>query len=104
MLPAVSLGLLAVAWLVLVWKGQDAVWWSKIYFSAGSGALGFALFRMILLQAYRDNLLWFATWEELTELLFILGVGLMLWSFRHGLFFAPPAKACAATDPVSAER
>jgi rhodanese-related sulfurtransferase len=104
-LPAVSWGLLAVAWVVLVRKGQDAVWWSKICFSAGSGALGFALFRMILLQTYRDNLLWFATWEEVTELLFILGVGLVLWSFRHGLFFESlPARAvgAAAARPAGA--
>jgi hypothetical protein len=40
----------------------------------------------VLLAVYRDNLVWFAAWEEVTELLFVVAAGLILWFFRHGLF------------------
>jgi len=86
-LPAAAVLLLGVSWFVLIFKRGEAVWWSKVFFSAGSGALGFAFFRLMLLQTYRDDLVWFAAWEELTELLFVLSAGLVLWFFRHGLFF-----------------
>ena len=60
--------------------------WSKIFFAAGIGAMGFSFFRLFLLHCYRDNLVWFAAWEEITEMLFILGVTLVLWTFRLPLF------------------
>jgi rhodanese-related sulfurtransferase len=90
-LPAAALLLLSVSWFVLMFKRGDAVWWSKVFFSAGSGALGFAFFRLLLLHSYRDDLVWFAAWEELTELLFVVSAGLLvLWFFRHGLFRRRP--------------
>ena len=85
-LPAAALLLLSVSWFLLMSKRDEAVWWSKVFFSAGSGAFGFALFRLILFQSYRDDLVWFVGWEELTELLFVVSAGLVLWVFRHGLF------------------
>ena len=54
--------------------------------------MGFGLFRLVLLQVYRDNLVWYAAWEEVTELLFVLSAGLVLWIFRHGLFPYAPSR------------
>jgi hypothetical protein len=62
------------------------------------GALGFGFFRVFLLQVYRDNLTWFAAWEELTELLFILAAGVVLWIFRQGLFPRPQSEHTAPSD------
>jgi rhodanese-related sulfurtransferase len=82
-LPLVALAMFAVSWTVLKYKKYEPVAWSKAFFSAGAGALGFSLFRMILLHCYRDNMVWFAAWEEITELLFILGIGITLAIFRE---------------------
>jgi hypothetical protein len=84
--PAAALVLLAVSLGVLRFKKTEAVLWSKVFFAAGMGALGFSYFRLIFFQVYRENLTWFNAWEELTELLFIGSIGLVLWIFRRGLF------------------
>lgn len=85
-LPVAALALLAVSLLVLLCKSNEPVLWSKVLFAAGIGALGFSFFRLVFFYAYRDNLVWFGVWEEVTELLFMLGASLVLWSFRPGLF------------------
>jgi hypothetical protein len=85
-LPAVALLLLAVSWCLLMFKKVEPVAWSKIFFAAGMGAIGFSFFRMVLLHVYNEHLAWFAFWEEITELIFVAGAGLVLWVFRHGLF------------------
>jgi rhodanese-related sulfurtransferase len=84
-LPGAALVLLAASWTALYFNSARGVWWSKILFAAGSGALGFSFFRLVLLQVYRDDLVWYAGWEELTELLFVVSAGLLLRIFRHGL-------------------
>lgn len=66
-------------------KRENAVGISKIFFAAGLGPLGFGFLRLILLHAYRENLVWFNFWEELTELIFVVGIGLTLWLFRSNL-------------------
>jgi rhodanese-related sulfurtransferase len=84
-LPFMALVLFAISWCLLKYKRFEPVAWSKAFFSAGMGALGFSLFRMILLHAYCENMTWFAAWEEITELIFILGTGIMLAIFWQGL-------------------
>ena len=96
-LPVTALVLLAISWGVLRMKKTEAVHWSKVFFAAGTGTLGFSFFRLILLHVYRDNLPWFAIWEEVTELLFIISAALVLWIFREGLFAA--VRDRAAVDP-----
>ena len=83
--PAVALVLLGASLAVLGLKRNGAVLWSKFLLAAGAGALGFSYFRLVFVQLYRDNLVWFTVWEELTELIFVVGAGLVLWFFRHGL-------------------
>jgi rhodanese-related sulfurtransferase len=84
-LPAVAALLLTASLLLLQFKRNNPVLWSKVFFAAGAGAIGFSFFRLVMFHAYRDNLVWYAAWEEITELLFIVGVGIVLWIFRHGL-------------------
>ena len=59
---------------------------AKVFFAAGIGPLGFGMFRSILTTMYCNNLVWFAFWEESTELIFIVGVCFILGIFRKGLF------------------
>lgn len=84
-LPVAAAVLLAVSLALLRPKRHGQLLWSKIFFAAGMGAAGFSFLRMILFHAYRENLVWFAAWEEITELLFIAGVGAVLWVFREAL-------------------
>jgi len=84
--PAVALVMLTVSLTILQFKRNDAVVWSKVFFAAGVGALGFSVFRLVFVQVYRQNLAWYAFWEEATEFLFILTAAAVLWLFRQGLF------------------
>jgi rhodanese-related sulfurtransferase len=85
LLPAAALGLMALSLAALALKKQNAVEWSKLLFAAGMGALGFSLLRLFIYAPYAENQVWFAFWEEITELLFIVGVVAVLWIFRKGL-------------------
>lgn len=88
--PLAAMILLVAALIVLLLRKNDAVHLAKVLFAGGMGYLGFSFLRMIFLAAYRDNLVWFAFWEEITELAFVLAAGAMLWIFRQGLFAAKP--------------
>jgi hypothetical protein len=43
------------------------------------------MLRMVLGGAYDDNRVWYLFWEETTELLLLLGICFVLWTFRQGL-------------------
>lgn len=82
----VSVGLLLMSWGVLSFKRNEPVPIAKIFFAAAMGPLGFGLMRLFLRTAYHEDLAWANIWEELTELIFVAGVGLVLWLFRGALF------------------
>lgn len=84
--PVLALGLFTASWLVLRLKREDPVPLSKLLFAVGLGPLGFSLLRLALVAIFSDDLMWFESWEEWTELLFVVGVACVLWIFRHGLF------------------
>ncbi len=94
--PVLALAFFAASWLVLLFKRTDPVPWSKLLFAAGLGPLGFGTMRMALVATFRDDLMWFETWEEWTELLFVLGVAVVLWIFRHGLLAERAQSGAAA--------
>ncbi len=77
---------LLLSFIVLIRGRQKAVALSKIFFSAGAGALGFGLFRFFLVKTFADNLVWFNVWEELSEWLMCAGILWTLWVFRKSLF------------------
>lgn len=84
--PAFAFVMLAVSWAVLVFKKKAPVAWSKVFFAAGLGAMGFSYFRLLFFHAYRENLAWFGAWEELTELIFVIAAATVLWIFHNALF------------------
>lgn len=88
---AVAVVLLAISWAILQFKRDEPVAMAKLFMAAGLGPLAFGLLRLFLRTAYAQNLAWANIWEETTELLFVVGVGLVLWLFRQGLFKGPPA-------------
>jgi rhodanese-related sulfurtransferase len=83
-----AIALLGASLAILVAKGRQCLDAAKIAFAAGLGPLAFGAFRMILGGVYDRNRVWYLFWEECTELLLILAVGLVLWIFRRGLFAA----------------
>jgi len=85
-LPVAAVVLLSIGWTFLIACREQGIYWSKLFFAAGSGALGFSFFRLLLLHVYRDDLVWFVAWEEITELMFIVGTLATLWIFRDSLF------------------
>ena len=83
--PIVSLLLSTVVFLMLLLDERGALFTPKIILAASIGFIGFSFFRLILFSPYPNNLGWFFFWEELTELIFIVGVAYVLWIFRKGL-------------------
>lgn len=83
-LPLLALTCFALAFLPLLRKdGLPIPLQTKVFFSAGLGALAFSFFRLALASIFRENLVWFEFWEETTELLYVTGAGLLIWQFRH---------------------
>jgi rhodanese-related sulfurtransferase len=85
-LPLLAIALLSASFLILWIKERHPIRYSRVLFVAALGALSFSIFRLVLLQPFSDNQVWFATWEEITELLYVVAVAAGLWIFRHALF------------------
>jgi len=83
--PFVSILFFCIALFLFFRKDGALHNFGIILFSAGFAFLGFSLFRLVIFSAYRDNLLWFIAWEEITELLYVFGTGAMIWTFRERL-------------------
>jgi hypothetical protein len=83
--PVLALLFLTASWLVLLFKRTEPVSVSKALMAAGTGPLGFGIMRMSIVATFSGNQVWLNFWEEFTELLFIVSVLLVLWTFRHRL-------------------
>jgi len=84
--PAMASVLFLTAALLLKFKLHQPLHPSKIFFAGAMGAFGFSLFRFLVFQGYRDNLVWMDFCEETTEFLYIAVVVVILWYFRRALF------------------
>jgi hypothetical protein len=84
--PALAFLFFAISLFFMLRRDERKVARAKIFFAAGLGFLGFSFFRLVLFQVFRDRIVWFNFWEEMTELLFVIGVALTLWYLRSGLF------------------
>lgn len=84
--PFSAIVMFAVSLGILIFKKRNPLPMAKMFFAAGAGPLGFGLMRSTLTALYGTNLVWFAFWEEITELMFIVGACFILWVFRHSLF------------------
>ncbi len=93
-----SVLLLLLSWGVLSFKRSEPVALAKVFFAAAMGPLGFGLMRLFLRTAYRADLAWANIWEELTELIFVAGVGLVLWLFRGALFRKEPLASASQLE------
>ena len=89
--PWAAILLLASALLTLLIGKEKWMAVGKLLFSLGIGYLSFSFLRMVLLDSFQTNMVWFVFWEELTELVLILGIAFFLWIFR-GQFFGKVLK------------
>ena len=85
--PAAALILLTGAWLALSWRGgtPGGTLLAKVLLAAAIGHLGFTFMRLAFLTFYRERIVWFFFWEELTELILITSVLYLLWLFQPQL-------------------
>lgn len=81
--PVMAVILFVIAFFIIQGKGKTNFHLARIFFCSGMGLLGFSLFRLVLFSMYRDNLVWFAFWEEITELLYVAGAAFIIRVF-HG--------------------
>jgi rhodanese-related sulfurtransferase len=87
LLPILAILFFAGAYLPLWLKNAQPVpRLTHILFSAGLGAISFAWFRLSFGMIFASNQVWFAFWEEMTELLFVTAILVILWIFRRTLF------------------
>jgi hypothetical protein len=85
-IPVASFLLFGAAWLTLFLTPKTPLHPQvRVLACAGVGLWGFGMFRVVLGLLFAPNLVWFYFWEELTELMFILAVMYLLWSFRRTL-------------------
>jgi hypothetical protein len=79
--PLAALALLVVSWTWLAWSGQTqgGMQVAKIFLAAALGYLGFAFMRLAFSSFYGDDLVWFVFWEELTELVLVVGIIVAVW-------------------------
>lgn len=94
--PVAALVPLTVCVVVLAVRKGKGVPAAKLLFAAGVGPLSFSFFRLLVFGVYRDNLVWFNTWEEITEGILIAGVAIVLWIFRSTLFAKEDQEAVSA--------
>ena len=83
--PIAAMTMFSLSLLSMLAPGKTSLATAKIFFAAGTAALGFGFFRMLLTGVFQANMLWFVFWEEATELLTILAVCGVLWIFRKAL-------------------
>jgi len=96
--PVVAILLLTASWLVLLFKREEPVPLAKVLFAAAMGPFGLGLLRLFLSTVYREDLIRYVVWEEITELVFAAAVAFVLLVFRHSLFVKEPP---SPLDPAS---
>ncbi len=90
--PVAAMVLMLISWLVLLWPAKtlsqmlSRLSISKILISASVGLLSFSLMRLAFAAFYRELLVWFVGWEELTELLLIISIVVVVWLIRPEKF------------------
>ncbi len=84
--PVYAIVLLVAALIFLLTVTEKTVIITEILLAAGVGALAFSFLRLTFWGIYHDNFVWPNFWEELTELLYVTGVGIVLWLFRKSIF------------------
>ena len=85
--PLAALALLSASWLWLTFYGQlpRGLLTSKVFLATALGYLGFTFMRLAFFTFYWDNLVWFVFWEELTELILVIGILIVVWLLQPEL-------------------
>lgn len=74
-----------VAWFMLHGRGPESTRRAELPFFVGIGFSSFAVFRFFLYEVFRQSMYKADFWEEITETLAMLGLGLMLYVYRKQL-------------------
>jgi rhodanese-related sulfurtransferase len=91
-LPCAAIALFALSFLALSLYERRPAPLSKALFSAALGATAFSFLRLILTAVFIDRQVWFAAWEEVSELIYVMLAG-------NALFFFP--RIMSAMNPKS---
>jgi rhodanese-related sulfurtransferase len=84
--PTLAIALISLALLIMQLTPRATIHpMARVFFCAGFGFFGFAMFRLMLGMIYAEVLIWATFWEELTELMFVGAVIYFLWVFRRTL-------------------
>ena len=84
--PVLASAMFLLGAFILKYKHHNPLQSSKIFLAGAVGVFGFSMFRFLVFQGYRDNLVWMDFWEEISEFLYVAGVTVILWYFRRALF------------------
>ncbi len=87
--------------VLLLWGGPKSVRRVEPLLFVSFGLVSYPLLRYLLVNAYLDQPYWSDFWEETTELLMILGLGLLLFVFRRQLGLNSTAKPLAPSGPAT---
>lgn len=98
--PVLAILLLTASWLVLLVKREDPVPLAKALFAAAMGPLGFGFLRLFLSAVYREDLIRYVVWEEMTELVFVAAAAFVLLVFRQSLFVNEPRNPVGSATPI----
>ena len=84
--PLAGIALLAASWGVLNFHRNNLseIQFSKALLAGSLGYLGFAFMRLAFFTFYWDDLVWFVFWEELTELILVIGILVAVRLFLPG--------------------
>lgn len=80
--PLAAIAFLVGAFSVLLLARQEHEGWAKILLAAGVGHLGFSYLRLAFLSFFGGDVVWFASWEEWTELLMMAALAYALWALH----------------------
>ncbi len=99
MYPLIAFFLLSAS-SILSWRSFRNHHSRLLYlFSAGLGCITFSWFRLFLLETYRSAPIWADFWEEVTEFIFIFGLG--LWLYHHRSVFNLPDIDLRSRDKIT---
>jgi hypothetical protein len=84
--PLVGLVFILSSLVTLLVRREEGIGVSEKLFATGLGPIGFSLLSFITFWSFQKHLLWAEFWEEFSELLFVVAVGVVLFIFRKTLF------------------
>jgi hypothetical protein len=90
LLPITAAAFFVITFGMLLLGKKNAVARAKAPFFCAVGLMSFSLFRFFLNEAFRTRPVWADFWEELTEFLSIVGIGLFYYFVRNKIVSDKP--------------